>query len=84
MNPLAALSGGVSTSVASRSGDASAGLNASLQYQGAFQVGGKGNSQSAAASQDASQGTPTQNNILLYVAIGIGALALVTAVAIRR
>lgn len=65
----------------SRSGDASARQQVASQYNAAFQFG-KGNSLSQAASQDGTNGgdTPSvSSNALVFVAIGIAALALVVS-----
>jgi hypothetical protein len=75
VNPLSILSGGLSTSNNSRSGDASSGLNAGLQYNGAFQVGGTGNSQSQSATQDSGAGLGVGgSNTLVFAALGLAAL----------
>lgn len=76
MNPLASLSGGFSSSVASKSGDASGKLDSTMpfQYNAAFQVGGSGKQ---SQDQGASQSAGGQNgNVLVYVAIGVGVLAI--------
>ncbi len=75
------LSASASTSIASKSGDLSAGLTLPFQYNGAFQVGGSGSlSQSNQASQDASGSGPGGSNMALYI-VG-GAIALIGLVAI--
>lgn len=77
------MGGGVSTSVASRSGDASAGLTVPFLYNAAFQVGGSGKQDlSSSASQDTSgsglsSAGGASNNALLYIGIGISAIALI-------
>lgn len=59
-----------STSVASKSGDASSGINATFSYNGAMNTGGGSQEASAAATTGAGS-----NNVLLYV--GIAAALLV-------
>jgi hypothetical protein len=78
----------VSTSVSSKSGDANAGgYDGAFQYNAAFQVGGSG---STTQSNDATQAkTPTATGgsspILVYVALGLGVLALLlSALSARR
>lgn len=77
MNPLASLSGGFSSSIASKSGDASGKLDSTqpFQYNASFQVGGSGKqTQDQGASQSTSPGGVS--NTLIYVALGVGALAI--------
>ena len=65
------------------SGDASAGLDASFAYNGAFQVGGSGNQdQDAGLSTGSNPGT---DNTLVFVSIGVGVLAiLIGAIALSK
>ena len=74
----------LSTSVASRSGDASAGLTTPFQYNGQFTVGSgaKATTEAATNSADAGAGMPT--NTLLYVGIGVIALIAVAVLANRK
>jgi len=69
---------GISTNVASGSGDGKSTLNGLFNYQGAFQVGGSG-VQDQSAGLTASQ-SPSGNNTQLYVALG--ALAVVALVSL--
>lgn len=67
-----------SSSVASRSGDASGGLDAGqpFQYNSSFQVGGSGEqSQTQSASQ--TPGGEDSTRILLYAGIGLAVLATI-------
>ena len=83
MNPLTLFGGGLSAGgggpSSAESGDASAGLTNSFQYNAGFTVGGSGKTSS---SQESAQ-TPSQNsggnNMLIYVSIGLAALTLVIA-----
>ena len=72
-----------STSVASKSGDASAGLTVPLNYGGAFQVGGRGNVQDAKSTQDTSAEqsgvSKAGNNMLVYVALGVVGLVVIVS-----
>lgn len=71
------LSLSASTSVASKSGDAGAGITTPFQYNGEFVVGGSGTTTSKQdAGQTAGSGSTSP---LLYVAIGIAAISLILA-----
>ena len=72
-----------STSVASRSGDASAGLTTPLQYNGQFTVGSGASATTEAASNSAESGFGG-NNTILYVGIGVIALIAVAVLANRK
>lgn len=70
----------VSTSVASKSGDASGALDSSFNYNAAFQVGGSGSQ-----SQDAGLSAGGSTDTLAYIGIGVGVLAIIlTAISLRR
>jgi hypothetical protein len=74
--PAGGLSASASTSVASKSGDAGAGLMTPFNYNGAFQVGGSGGQTQNAAATNAAGGL-AGNNLALYVGLGIaGVLGL--------
>lgn len=81
MLPLTGLPS-VSTSVSSKSGDANAGgYDGAFQYNGAFQVGGSGSTvQSNDATQSKATGQPGGSNVLVYVALGVAALAILVSV----
>lgn len=68
-------SANVSTSVASKSGDAQSPFDLSFQYGGAFQVGGSGSQ-----TQSAQQQAGSANNIAMYVAIGVAALIALASI----
>jgi len=72
LTSLAAAIPSISTSVTSKSGDASAGLNSGFNYQGAFQVGGSGRQAQTAGL------TSGENKTAIYLAIGAIALIVVS------
>jgi len=73
------LSASVSTSVASRSGDASAGLTTPFQYNGQFIVGTGASGTTEAATNGGSQGS----NTLLYVGLAVIGLVGIAILARR-
>lgn len=77
------LSASVSTSVASRSGDASAGLTTPFQYNGQFIVGSGAKGTTEAAS-NSDGGLGSQSNVLLYVGIGVIGLVAIMILAKQR
>ena len=67
------------SSTASESGDASSGLKLDFTSNNAFNLGGSGtSSQSANANKDQSAGNVSGNNVVLYVALGIAGLAVIS------
>jgi hypothetical protein len=76
---LGGLVGAAKPSISSASGDASAGLDAAFNYQGAFQVGGSG-TQTQAASQSADN-APAMDKTLIYAGLGVAALIVLVVLA---
>lgn len=74
-------SASVSTSVASRSGDASSGLTTPLQYNGGFNVG-SGSQSTAAASNGGTGGSSLANNLPLYIGLAIAGILVLGGLAI--
>lgn len=85
-------SGGVSTSVSSKSGDASSPFDAAFQYNAGFQVGGSGTqTQSTDSKQDkSSAGTGASGyaspaaNLPIYISLAVvGLIALAAVIGAR-
>ncbi len=69
---------GISSNVSGASGDASAGLDTSFNYQAAFQVGGSGSQEQMA---DLSAVAADKDKLTLYIALGVlGVLGLFSIV----
>lgn len=86
MNPLSALvGGGVSATSGAKTGDASAGLDLSWNYNAPFQVGGSGK-QTQDAGLTASPSSGGVDSKTLLIAAGIAAVALlgVTVLILRK
>ena len=75
------LSASASTSIASRSGDASSGIQTPLQYNAQFTVGSGASAQTAAATNGAGA-AGLADNLPLYIGLGIAAVVALAALAI--
>jgi hypothetical protein len=74
------LAGGVSPSSGASTGDSSAGLDLSFNYNAAFQVGGSGR-QTQDAGLTASPGGGGSDSMALYVVGGIAAVTVIALLA---
>lgn len=75
------ISASVSTSVASRSGDASSGLTTPLQYNGGFNVG-SGSQTTAAASNGNGTGAGLASSLPLYIGLALAGVLVLGGLAI--